>query len=44
MAVLLDGPAWAGRGTVGDRDGLPLEVLGGMLGWPAVERVWLPSP
>ncbi|MCF6508327.1 DUF4011 domain-containing protein [Blastococcus sp. MG754426] len=43
MAVLLDGPAWAGRGTVGDRDGLPVDVLGGMLGWPAVERVWLPS-
>ncbi|MCV2488187.1 DUF4011 domain-containing protein [Geodermatophilus sp. YIM 151500] len=43
MAVLLDGPAWAGRGTVGDRDGLPVEVLGGMLGWPVVERVWLPA-
>ncbi|RBY84421.1 DUF4011 domain-containing protein [Blastococcus sp. TF02A-26] len=43
MAVLLDGPAWARRGTVGDRDGLPVEVLGGMLRWPAVERVWLPS-
>jgi hypothetical protein len=43
MAVLLDGPAWADRGTVGDRDGLPLDVLAGMLRWPAVERVWLPS-
>ncbi|MGY2082345.1 DUF3320 domain-containing protein [Blastococcus sp. SYSU DS0539] len=43
MAVLLDGPAWASRGTVGDRDGLPVDVLGGMLRWPAVERVWLPS-
>ncbi|MGY1771049.1 DUF4011 domain-containing protein [Blastococcus sp. SYSU D00813] len=43
MAVLLDGPAWARRRTVGDRDGLPVEVLSGMLGWPAVERVWLPS-
>ena len=43
MAVLLDGPAWARRGTVGDRDGLPFEVLGEMLGWPVVERVWLPS-
>ncbi|CAA9212978.1 MAG: FIG00832862: hypothetical protein [uncultured Blastococcus sp.] len=43
MAVLLDGPAWARRGTVGDRDGLPVEVLDGMLRWPAVERVWLPS-
>ncbi|MEX5718297.1 DUF4011 domain-containing protein [Geodermatophilus maliterrae] len=43
VAVLLDGPEWARRGTVGDRDGLPVEVLGGLLGWPAVERVWLPS-
>ncbi|MBM7808347.1 hypothetical protein JOD57_004184 [Geodermatophilus bullaregiensis] len=43
VAVLLDGPEWARRGTVGDRDGLPVEVLGGRLGWPAVERVWLPS-
>ncbi len=42
-AVLLDGPSWARRGTVGDRDGLPVEVLGGLLRWPVVERVWLPS-
>ncbi|TYP90748.1 DUF4011 domain-containing protein [Blastococcus xanthinilyticus] len=43
MAVLLDGPAWARRGTVGDRDGLPVEVLGDLLRWPVVERVWLPT-
>jgi hypothetical protein len=43
LAVLLDGPAWAARRTVGDRDGLPVEVLGGMLRWPVVERVWLPE-
>ncbi|HEX5331756.1 MAG TPA: DUF3320 domain-containing protein [Cellulomonas sp.] len=43
VAVLLDGPGWAARRTVGDRDGLPLEVLGRMLRWPAVERVWLPA-
>jgi hypothetical protein len=43
MAVLLDGPAWAARQTVGDRDGLPIEVLGGLQRWPLVERVWLPS-
>jgi hypothetical protein len=43
MAVLLDGPAWARRQTVGDRDGLPIEVLGGMLRWPLVGRVWLPE-
>jgi hypothetical protein len=42
VAVLLDGPAWARRRTVGDRDGLPAEVLPA-LGWPAVERVWLPA-
>ncbi|MGY1823324.1 DUF4011 domain-containing protein [Geodermatophilus sp. SYSU D00079] len=43
MAVLLDGPTWARRRTVGDRDGLPVDVLAGMLRWPAVERVWLPT-
>ena len=43
MAVLLDGPAWAGAGRVGDRDGLPVEVLERMMRWPAVERVWLPD-
>ncbi|HZL02307.1 MAG TPA: DUF3320 domain-containing protein, partial [Cellulomonas sp.] len=43
VAVLLDGPGWAARRTVGDRDGLPLEVLGRMLRWPAVERIWLPA-
>ncbi|MGY1606343.1 DUF4011 domain-containing protein [Geodermatophilus sp. SYSU D00700] len=43
VAVLLDGPAWARRRTVGDRDALPAEVLAGLLGWPAVERVWLPA-
>ena len=43
MAVLLDSPAWAARATVGDRDGLPSDVLSRMLRWPAVERVWLPQ-
>ncbi|THJ66861.1 DUF4011 domain-containing protein [Arthrobacter echini] len=43
MAVLLDSPAWAARATVGDRDGLPSDVLSRMLRWPAVERVWLPE-
>ena len=32
-----------GARTVGDRDGLPVEVLGELLRWPAVERVWLPE-
>lgn len=43
VAVLLDGPGWAHRATVNDRDGLPSQVLGGMLKWPVVERVWLPT-
>jgi uncharacterized protein DUF4011/restriction endonuclease-like protein/AAA domain-containing protein/uncharacterized protein DUF3320 len=43
VAVLLDGPGWASRLTVRDRDGLPVEVLEGQLGWPAVRRVWLPD-
>ncbi|WP_258725390.1 DUF4011 domain-containing protein [Cellulomonas sp. NS3] len=43
VAVLLDGPGWAARRTVGDRDGLPTEVLSRLLRWPAVERVWLPA-
>lgn len=43
LAVLLDGPDWASRETVGDRDGLPARVLSGLMGWPAVRRVWLPA-
>ncbi|YCH09987.1 DUF3320 domain-containing protein [Arthrobacter sp. alpha11c] len=43
MAVLLDGPAWAARRTVGDRDGLPGEVLSRMMRWPSVQRVWMPE-
>lgn len=43
LAVLLDGTEWYGRRTVGDRDGLPIEVLSRMLHWPGVERVWLPE-
>ncbi|MPQ96579.1 DNA helicase [Modestobacter sp. I12A-02628] len=42
LAVLLDGPGWAARGTAGDRDELPVRALL-RAGWPAVERVWLPS-
>lgn len=41
--LLLDSPAWAARRTVGDRDGLPGDVLTRMMRWPAVERVWLPA-
>ncbi len=43
VAVLLDGPAWAARRTVGDRDGLPVHVLSELMRWPAVQRVWLPD-
>ncbi|WP_193044332.1 DUF3320 domain-containing protein [Mycolicibacterium baixiangningiae] len=43
VAVLLDGQEWYGRKTVADRDGLPVEVLGNLMKWPAVERVWLPE-
>ncbi|MBK7820482.1 MAG: hypothetical protein IPJ61_05245 [Tessaracoccus sp.] len=43
VAVLLDGPLWAGRRTVGDRDGMPSDVLRKAMRWPAVERVWLPE-
>ncbi|MFC0429797.1 DUF3320 domain-containing protein [Kutzneria buriramensis] len=43
VAVVFDGPAWAARLTARDRDGLPVEVLSGMLGWPSVQRVWLPD-
>ena len=43
VAVLLDGPGWATRATVNDRDALGSQVLAAMLRWPAVERVWLPT-
>jgi hypothetical protein len=43
VAVLLDGRAWSRRMTARDRDALPREVLADVLGWPAVERVWLPD-
>ncbi|MEU2349903.1 hypothetical protein [Modestobacter sp. NPDC013298] len=41
LAVLLDGPAWAARETVTDRDLVPAEALAAR--WPAVQRVWLPG-
>ena len=42
VAVLLDGPGWAARRTVYDRDALPPNVLT-IMGWPRIVRVWLPS-
>ena len=43
MAILLDNEPWAARKTVGDRDGLPQDVLRNLLGWESVVRIWLPS-
>ena len=43
VAVLLDGLNWRARRTVADRDGLPVDVLQGIMRWPGVERVWLPE-
>jgi hypothetical protein len=43
IAVMLDGPAWRRRRTVGDRDGLPPTVLMGAMRWAAVKRIWLPT-
>lgn len=43
VAVLLDGPGWARRTTASDRDVLPNSILTGNMGWPKVERVWLPG-
>ncbi|MEK8226451.1 hypothetical protein NKG05_10820 [Oerskovia sp. M15] len=43
VAVMLDGPVWASRGSVGDREGLPSAVLVGSMGWARVERIWLPT-
>ncbi|MGO1287036.1 MAG: DUF4011 domain-containing protein [Cellulosimicrobium funkei] len=42
LPVLLDGESWRSRGTVSDRDVLPVEVLQGLMGWPAVARIWWP--
>jgi hypothetical protein len=42
LAVLLDGPSWADRSTVYDREVLPDSVLHG-IGWRRVGRVWLPG-
>lgn len=42
LPVLLDGEAWKSRGTVSDRDVLPVDVLTGLMDWPAVARIWWP--
>ncbi|MEY8040028.1 DUF4011 domain-containing protein [Saccharopolyspora cebuensis] len=42
VAVLLDGPEWARRATVADRDAAP-RLLTDLMHWPAAVRVWLPQ-
>ncbi|TFI01769.1 DUF3320 domain-containing protein [Kocuria rhizophila] len=42
FALMLDGPAWAQRSTVSDRDAVPAQVLTQM-GWADVIQIWLPS-
>jgi hypothetical protein len=42
LAVLVDGPAWASRPSVADREHVPA-LLTDLMGWPQVARVWLPG-
>jgi len=42
LAILVDDPSWAARGSAFQRDILPKQVLPG-LGWRKVLRVWLPA-
>ncbi|GAA4284189.1 hypothetical protein GCM10022261_17200 [Brevibacterium daeguense] len=48
LALLLDPPSWAAMPTAWDRDGLPITVLEGSMGWIRTERVlvadWLTDP
>jgi hypothetical protein len=43
LGILLDGPRWNSRATVSDRDSLPVALLTARMGWPAIERIWLPN-
>ena len=42
VALMLDGPAWAERPTVADRDLTP-QLLEPMMHWGAALRIWLPE-
>ena len=42
VAIVLDGPRWAQRPTVTDRDLTPL-LLEDLMGWGSVMRIWLPE-
>jgi hypothetical protein len=41
--VFLDGPVYARRKTVADRESLPYAVLTDSMGWSRIVRVWLPD-
>ena len=43
LGILLDGPRWNSRTTVSDRDSLPVALLTERMGWPSIERIWLPN-
>ena len=43
LGILLDGRRWNSRSTVNDRDLLPSAVLTNKMGWPMIERIWLPA-
>lgn len=43
LVVLLDGPRWGRGARTQDRDVVPVEVLGNLMGWPDVMRIWLPD-
>ena len=43
LGILLDGPRWQSRLTVSDRDCLPVSLLKSKMGWPSIERIWLPN-
>ncbi|RVW08232.1 DUF3320 domain-containing protein [Prescottella agglutinans] len=42
VALLLDGPRWADRATVADRDSTP-QLLEAIMNWGSSLRVWLPD-
>lgn len=43
LGILLDGQRWNKRSTVSDRDALPVAMLTQRMGWPHVERIWMPN-
>lgn len=43
LGILLDGEGWNARKTASDRDVLPAVVLEHKMGWPRIERIWLPA-